>query len=1070
MGAFKVTITAEDENSTDSESTGLVVQHALSTKCTTKCTSHDQWILDSGATCHMCNKKELFNQFHTLQAPLNVTLGDGRSLQATGHGNVVLTMNLPHGRIKRCTLHDVLLVPDLAYNLVSVTSASKRGKETKFSVLTCEIRDSMSKLIAPGYREGSLYYLDHSGSIHQACTSSDQRGYKETLWHRRLGHLGAQGMQELVNNQMVKGLDLDSKYNLSFCEPCVQGKSHRLPFQQSTEKRTSCPLELIHSDVCGKVGTQSLSGGEYFVTFLDDYTRHVWVYILKQKSEVFQYFRKWKAMVEKSSGRKIKIFRSDNGGEYTSSEFAQYLTQEGIKQELTTPHTPQQNGAVEWLNRTLIEGVRTMLADSKLPRKFWAEALSTCTYLRNRCPTKALKGITPYEAWNGVKPDLSLLRVFGCSAYAHVPKVERSKLDLKARKCVLLGYGTSQKGYRLYDVEHMKIVHSRDVVFDETSTPGLQRESTIKYVELEINEEPTVEYTVTSDSPDNVPEETAETEQLSEEIPLSPCIAIPRRSTRHKQIPERYGHRVTVTLTEEKDPTSVAEAKSASDNLEWEEAMRAKMESLHSNEVWDLVMPPPNRKIVGSKWIFKRKVDADGTIERYKARLVAQGCTQLVGLDYEETFSPVVRFESIRFLLAMGTQNQLKLHQMDVSTAFLHGELTEEVYMRQPEGFIEPGNEHLVCRLRRSIYGLKQSPRCWNQALDNRLKEMGFRQTLSDPCLYVHSDSEGQIFVVAVYVDDIILGGSSTVRMDAVKKELSEKFKMKDLRPLHHFLGVKIIQDQLTGMIWMGQPSYVEKILQKFDMHNSKPVGSPMNPDVKLVPCENPDDVCNQQMYQAVVGSLLYLSNKTRPDIAYAVSSVARYCSKPTRNHWTAAKRILRYLKGTHDYGLLYQKKSSVELLGYSGADWAGDVGDRKSTSGYVFFLGGAAVSWKSCKQTSVALSTAEAEYIALSGAFQEAMWFQQLIADVLNKRVQETTIFEDNQSTICLAKNQHVHGRTKHVDIKYHFIRDLVEAKRVKLVYCASENMIADMLTKGLPIKQFEKLRELAGVAKFTH
>ena len=250
-----------------------------------------------------------------------------------------------------------------------------------------------------------------------------------------------------------------------------------------------------------------------------------------------------------------------------------------------------------------------------------------------------------------------------------MPKVERSKLDLKVRKCVLLGYGTSQKGYHLYDVEHMKIVHSRsrDVVFDETSTPGLQRESTIKYVELEINEEPTVD-TVASDSPDNVPEETAETDQLSEEILSSPCVAIPCRSTRHKQMPERYGHRVTVTLTEEKDPTSVAEAKSASDNLEWEEAMRAEMESLHSNKVWELVMPPPNRKIVGSKWIFKRKVDADGTIERYKARLVAQGCTQFVGLDYEETFSPVVRFESIRFLLAMGTQNQLKLHQMDVSS------------------------------------------------------------------------------------------------------------------------------------------------------------------------------------------------------------------------------------------------------------------------------------------------------------------------------------------------------------------------------------------------------------------
>ena len=449
---------------------------------------------------------------------------------------------------------------------------------------------------------------------------------------------------------------------------------------------------------------------------------------------------------------------------------------------------------------------------------------------------------------------------------------------------------------------------------------------------------------------------------------------------------------------------------------------------------------------------------------------MAQGCTQIFGLDYEETFSPVVRFESVRFLVAMGTQRQFELHQMDVSTAFLHGELTEEVYMRQPEGFVELGKERLVCHLKRSIYGLKQSPRCWNHALDNRLKEMGFKQTPSDPCLYVHSDSEGEMFVVAVYVDDIILGGSSMVRMNAVKKELSEKFKIKDLGPLHHFLGIKIIQDQLTRVTWMGQSSYTEKILQRFDMNNSKPVSSPVNPDVKLVPCENPDDVCNQQMYQAVVGSLLYLSTKTRPDIAYAVSNAAHYCAKPTRDHWTAIKRILRYLKGTHDYGLLYRKNAPVELTGYSDLDWAGDIGDRKSTSGYVFLLGGGAISWKSSKQNCVALSTAEAEYVALSAASQEAMWLQQLVSDLINQRVQQTTILENNQSTICLAKNPQVHGRTKHIDIKYHFVRDLVEAKRIKLIYCASENMVADMLTKGLSIKQFEKLRELAGITKCTH
>ena len=255
---------------------------------------------------------------------------------------------------------------------------------------------------------------------------------------------------------------------------------------------------------------------------------------------------------------------------------------------------------------------------------------------------------------------------------------------------------------------------------------------------------------------------------------------------------------------------------------------------------------------------------------------------------------------------------------MDVSTAFLHGELTEEVYMRQPEGFIEQGKENLVCHLKRSIYGLKQSPRCWNHVLDSHLKEMGFKQTSSDPCLYVYFDSEGVMFLVAVYVDDIVLGGRSEAKMNAVKEELSQKFEMKDLGPLHHFLGVKVIQDELAGVIWIGQPSYTEKILQWFGMYDSKPVNTPVNPDVKLVHSESPDDVYNQQMYRVVTGSLLYLSTKSRPDIAYAVSSVARFCAKPTKEHWTAVKRILRYLKGTSNLGLLFREDTPAEITGYS--------------------------------------------------------------------------------------------------------------------------------------------------------
>ena len=303
--------------------------------------------------------------------------------------------------------------------------------------------------------------------------------------------------------------------------------------------------------------------------------------------------------------------------------------------------------------------------------------------------------------------------------------------------------------------------------------------------------------------------------------------------------------------------------------------------------------------------------------------------------------------------------------------------------------------------------------------------------------------------------------------MEAVKKDLSLKFKMKDLGPLHHFLGVKVIQDPENEAIWLGQPSYTENLLYEFGMSDCKPVKTPVSSDVKLLKCENESDVYDQKVYQAAVGSLLYLSTKTRPDISYAVGNVARFCAKPTKQHWMAVKRIFRYLRGTSNLGLLYHGKASPDCIGYSDADWAGDVGDRKSTSGYMFLFGGGVVSWRSSKQACVALSTTEAEYVALSAAAQEAIWLQQLYSELTNSNIRETEVFEDNQSTICLAKNHQVHGKSKHIEIKYHFIRELVEAGRIKLTYCPSECMLADMLTKGLPISQFKKLCQLAGLTE---
>ena len=318
---------------------------------------------------------------------------------------------------------------------------------------------------------------------------------------------------------------------------------------------------------------------------------------------------------------------------------------------------------------------------------------------------------------------------------------------------------------------------------------------------------------------------------------------------------------------------------------------------------------------------------------------------------------------------------------------------------------------------------------------------------------------------MAVYVDDILLACKDNTRMEQVKKIIGKYFKVKDMGDLSYFLGVKVVQNTQNGSIWIGQPLYTEAVLKKFNMDQAKAAKTPVNASQKLIQTTEEDDTIDKGLYQSVVGSLLYLSTCTRPDIAFAVSNVAKFCSKPTKSHWTAVKRIMRYLKGTTRYGLLYRESDFKECVGYSDADWAGDVNDYRSTSGYIFQFGGAAVSWKSRKQTSVALSTAEAEYMALSGATQEVSWMRQLLLDLKYGPITPTLIYEDNQSSICMAKNPLFHGRTKHIGIRYHFVREQVKKKNVEIIYCPSEEMIADMLTKGLSQVKFEKLHELVGI-----
>ena len=613
-----------------------------------------------------------------------------------------------------------------------------------------------------------------------------------------------------------------------------------------------------------------------------------------------------------------------------------------------------------------------MLLDAKLPHKFWAEAISTATYLRNRSPTSAVEGTTPHQAWYGQKPRVEHLRVFGCVAYVHVPKDERGKLDSKTNKCVLLGYGNVQKGYRVYDHLTQKVFYSRNIKFDE-------REIASSPVE---EEEPAQHPLIL----DPINESESSLEEGDEEDGSTgadpPIVAdpLPRRSTRERR-PVDYLGFPQAHLTIHSEPTTFEEATDCPEKAKWKEAMGKEMKSLEDNEVWELTALPPDKKAIGCKWVYKVKTNSDGSIERYKARLVARGFDQKYGLDYDETFCPVVRLESLRSLIALSTQRGLELHHVDVHTAFLNGTLEEEVFMKQPTGYVKKGKEHLVCKLRKSIYGLKQSSRCWNTALDAHLQEMGFTQLKSDPCIYVSGGDDP--FYIGVYVDDMFLVGKDAARMKSVRQQLSSKFDIKDFGKLSYFLGMSIVQNLEERNTWMGQPTYTEKLLTKMGMGDCKPVKTPVDPGNRLVKASEDEEALDQQSYQSLVGSLMYLTTCTRPDIAYAVGMLSRYSSKPNQSHWVAAKRVFRYLKGTINFGLMYSDDSCV--LGYSDADWAGDVDDRKSTSGYMFRIAGGPVSWRSRKQDTVALSTAEAEYVALSSAAQECVWMRRLVAELGN-------------------------------------------------------------------------------------
>ncbi|GAB2265831.1 hypothetical protein Dimus_037849 [Dionaea muscipula] len=449
---------------------------------------------------------------------------------------------------------------------------------------------------------------------------------------------------------------------------------------------------------------------------------------------------------------------------------------------------------------------------------------------------------------------------------------------------------------------------------------------------------------------------------------------------------------------------------------------------------------------------------------KHKARLVVKGYNQRAGVDFDEVFAPVARLETVRLLIAMAAHYKWRIFQMDFKSAFLNGVLKEDVYIHQPPGYVVKGHERQVLKLHKALYGLKQAPRTWNITLDIFLKNYGFARCPHEYALYVKHDGDS-VMIICVYVDDILLTGAAVAEIEMFKGALIQHFAMTDLGVMSYYLGIKV--EQNSECIFISQQGYISKVLSQFNMVDCNPVSTPIVPGTRLQKKGNGAPV-DASLYRSLVGSLRYITC-TRPDILFAVGLVCRYMESPTFDHMLACKRILRYLKGTISFGVKYVSAdsfgSSLELSGYSDSDWGNDFDSRRSTTGFLFGFGLAPFSWVSKLQPIVTLSSSEAEYVAVAAAVSHCIWLRQLLEELHLVQQQPTEIGVDNQSAIAIAKNPVYHDRSKHIDVRFHFLRDSVANGVVKLVYVKTQDQLADILTKPLPLHVFTRLRSMLGV-----
>ncbi|KAF0727961.1 hypothetical protein Ae201684_014072 [Aphanomyces euteiches] len=1003
----------------------------------------EMWILDSGCSHHLvANPAYLENP---RPSSLRIRVANNECVNAELVGTVLLDLNDTGEQI---ILGEVHYIPGLSANLLSVSSMVRKGFTITFDEAEAVIKYG-THIISRTREHDKLW--------------GGERG-KHFHWHIALGHLNKAAVIKLARDSTPENMVITrSEHDLKLpCLECAVGKQSRSK-QPVVDTSASAPTDeigaVIASDVAGKTTPSDRYGNKYYVNNVDYGSGFVTTYAIKRKSEQAAKAMEFLAEFETSFTVKVKVFRSDRGGEYLSEKFRTFLAKRGIRHELTEKDTSASNGKAERMHRTLLNATRTMIFGSDLPSKFWSHALSYATYLRNRVPSKSNADmLSPLAILTGKQPCLSHALPFGSICTVRIEP--RSKgIERRAEIGRILGVNSQTKAYDVWVARLGKVVVSRDVQNISRPRNRLVSEADLPPVMEIISDLSGETLTHSIDKQLNQQREMcAKLDKLRSNHERS--APEPRRSDRIHAIQLAKGGHVALVMTFV-DPKTPNEALSGPNADKWRDAMQLEVDSLIGNGTWELVDRPPNTNIVSNKWVFKVKYDSERDVEKFKARLVARGFSQRYGVDYTETFSPVIKQQSVRLLLALGLRFNVDVIHMDVLQAYVKAGLDTEIYMEIPA--LVPGDpETQALRLLKSLYGLKQSGRMWHADIDATLLEIGLKKSLLDPCLY-HSWSEHGITLLGLYVDDIMALSQDEAFLQEIKNELESKYQVISFGCVKRILGINV--HRKDGSMFLEQTSLIEELLEKQGMSDCHAQSTPLSLDHKMTEPGEPAKMTQSTMRE-IVGSLQWLAGCARPDISFATSLLSRFLNAPNEHHENIIKRILRYLSGTKHFGLEIKPTPSKEMNVSTDADWAGDKSNRKSTTGFIVEVCGAIVHWFSKQQPTVALSTMEAEYIAACVGTQEALWIQQIMAEIgLERKDEPVSLWCDNQSAIRNMSNDILASRAKHMDIKYRFVRDAVQKGRIVVGYFGTDEMPADGLTKALSVERFEEARKMLHV-----